>query len=120
MTSSGVNLSGAGGAPLRLSGVADPVSATDAVNLRTMQREIGSLETEMSAGIAQSMAMTQLPYPDLDKNFSFGGAVGHFNGKMGMAVGGAARLDGHTMLRGAASYSSAGGLGVAAGVGWSW
>ena len=120
VSNTGVALSGASGAPVILSGVADPVSGTDAVNLRTMQRELGALESEMSAGIAQSMAMTQLPNPDPDKQYSFGVALGGFNGEAGLAMGGAARLEGNTMLRGAVSYSDAGGVGAAAGIGWSW
>ena len=127
VTDTGVALSGSGGAPVLLSGVADPVSGTDAVNLRTMQREFGALESKfgalesnMSAGIAQSMAMAQLPYPDPGKDYSFGIALGGFNGKGGFAMGGTARLEANMVLRGAASYSDAGGTGGALGVGWSW
>ena len=129
VTDTGVALSGSGGAPVLLSGVADPVSGTDAVNLQTMQREFaalesnmsfGALESNMSAGIAQSMAMAQLPYPDPGKEHSFGIALGGFNGKGGFAMGGTARLEGNMVLRGAASYSDAGGAGGALGIGWSW
>lgn len=74
----------------------------------------------MSAGIAQSMAMAQLPYPDPGKEHSFGIALGGFNGKGGFAMGGTARLEGNMVLRGAASYSDAGGAGGALGTGWSW
>lgn len=103
-----------------LSGVADPVNATDAVNLRTLQRELGSLESELSGGIAQTMAMTQLPYPEPGQDFSFGMALGGFNGEAGFAMGGAARLSDTMVLRGSASYSDAGGAGGAVGIGWSW
>jgi trimeric autotransporter adhesin len=120
VSSSGVALSGSGSAPVSLSGVADPVSGTDAVNLRTMQRELGSLEREMSSGIAQTMAMTQLPEPAPGQQYSFGVALGGFNGEVGFAMGGEARLDNHTILRGAAGYSHAGGVGGAMGIGWSW
>jgi len=120
LTSSGVSLSGSGGAPMTLSGVADPVGDTDAVNLRTMRRELGSLEEEMSGGIAQSMAMTQLPMAEHGKDFSFGSAIGHFNGETALALGGSARLENGLILRGAASYSDPAGAGAAVGVGWSW
>lgn len=120
VSNSGVALSGSGGAPVVLSGVADPVNATDAVNLRTLQRELGSLESELSGGIAQTMAMTQLPYPEPGQDFSFGMALGGFNGEAGFAMGGAARLSDTMVLRGSASYSDAGGAGGAVGIGWSW
>jgi cytoskeletal protein CcmA (bactofilin family) len=120
VSNSGVSLAGTGGAPVVLSGVADPVGPTDAVNLRTLERELGALEDNMSAGIAQSMAMTQLPAPAMGSDFSFGVALGNFNGQTAIAMGGGARLDGGMMIRGAASFYDAGGAGVAAGIGWSW
>ena len=66
------------------------------------------------------MAMTQLPQPEPGKQYSFGVALGGFNGEAGFAMGGAARLDDNMILRGAASYSDAGGAGAAVGIGWSW
>jgi autotransporter adhesin len=119
VSSSGVALAGSGGAPVRLSGVADPTSGTDAVNLRTMRRELGALESLMSSGIAQSMAMSHLPYPDAGQQYSFGYAVGGFNGEAGAAIGASMR-EGNMVARGSLSYSSHGTLGGALGVGWSW
>ncbi|KQI66889.1 hypothetical protein AN189_18465, partial [Loktanella sp. 3ANDIMAR09] len=116
LNSSGLNISTPSGAPTIISGVADGVAPNDAVNVR----QLGALEGKMSAGIAQSMAMSQLPGLTADETYSFGAAMGGFNSEYALALGGSARLDNNLTVRGAASYSDASGLGVAAGVGWSW
>jgi hypothetical protein len=116
LTNTGVNFSGPGGAPVRLSGVADGIAPTDAVNVR----QLGALESQMSAGIAGTMAMSQLPTIMSDQNYSFGLALGTFNGESALAVGGTARFENNMTVRGALQNSTAGGLGVAVGIGWSW
>ncbi|RUS65196.1 hypothetical protein EGN72_01035, partial [Pseudorhodobacter sp. E13] len=116
LSDSGVNFSGAGGAPVRLSGVADGVAPTDAVNVR----QLGALEGKLSGAIAGTMAMTQLPTITANESFSFGVAVGGYNGQSAFALGGTARLDNNMVLRGAAQYSKEGGVGAAVGIGWSW
>lgn len=127
----GVAFSGADEAPVLLSGIADPISDTDAVNLRTLRgadaanlsrlrSEMSEVEGRLSGGVAQAMAMTQLPAPDLGKSSSIGIAVGRFNDETAFAFGASVRLENGAILRGAASHSNAGQTGFAAGAGWSW
>jgi autotransporter adhesin len=116
LTASGANFSGSGGAPVRVSGVADGVAPTDAVNVR----QLGALESQLSAAIAGTMAMSQLPGISGDENYSFGVSVGGYNGEAAFALGGMARLDRNIILQGAAQYCVEGGVGAALGVGWSW
>jgi autotransporter adhesin len=116
VSDSGVRLSGSGDAPLVISNVADGVAANDAVNVR----QLGALESKLSAGIAQSFAMSQLPALSNDATYSFGAAIGAFNGETAIAFGGSFRIDETVVIKGAASHSSAGETGGAIGIGWSW
>jgi len=120
LNNSGANLSGAGGAPVRLSGVADGVAPTDAVNVRQLGAQMGALESQLSGAIAGTMAMTQIPTIRPGDTYSFGVALGAYNGESAFALGGSAQLDDNITLSGAAQYSDQGGLGAAIGVGWSW
>lgn len=131
VSNSGVAFSGTDDAPVVLSGVADPIAETDAVNLRTLRNtdsanlsnlrgEMSEVEGKLSGGIAQAMAMTQLPTPDFGKSSSIGIALGKFNAETALAFGASVRLENGAMLRGAASQSNAGQTGFAIGAGWSW
>jgi hypothetical protein len=113
---SGVSFSGTGGAPLRVTGVSDGFAPFDAVNVRQLQQMDGRL----SAAIAGTMAMTQLPSMSAGENFAFGIAVGHYNSQNAFALGGAIRVADTMTLRGAVQHSSTGGTGGAIGAGWSW
>ena len=110
----GASLTGTGGAPVRLSGIADGVARNDAVNVGQLNDGL----QEMSSGIAMSMAMSQLPSPLADSNYSLGMALGGFNGQGAMALGGTAMLSDNLTLRGAVSHSG-GNTGAGVGVGWS-
>ncbi|MFC0281506.1 YadA-like family protein, partial [Falsigemmobacter intermedius] len=116
VSNSGVNFSGAGGAPVRLSGVADGVAPFDAVNVRQLEQ----MDRRLSAGIAGTMAMTQLPTISAGESSSFGIAFGHYNSQSALAMGGAVRVTDSMTVRGALQHSSVGGTGGAVGLGWSW
>jgi autotransporter adhesin len=104
----------------QITNVGDPVSGTDAVNLRTLEDKIGGASGVSSGGVAQSMAMTQLPYPTGSDTNAFGFGLGTFQGEGAIAMGGTSIFDNGTILRGAISHSRTGGTGAAAGLGWSW
>jgi len=63
------------GGPTRVTGVADGTSAYDAVNYRQLK----SLESEMSGGIAMASAFSGIPQVDANKTFMLGAGVGNFN-----------------------------------------
>ena len=67
-----------------VSGVADPILGTDAVNLRTLNAAINDLDDELSAGIAIA---TALENPDLTGNERFGVMVNYGNYEGSGAVG---------------------------------
>lgn len=114
LTDAGARLSGAGGAPARLSGIADGVERHDAVNVGQLEAGLN----KMGAGIAMSMAMSQLPAPQAGSTRSFGLAVGTFEGYDALALGGSAMVADGVTLR--AGLSHAGGqTGAGVGVGWS-
>lgn len=114
LTDRGARLSGSGGAPARLSGVADGINEDDAVNVRQLNEGL----QEVGAGVAMSMAMSQLPSPLAGSNHAFGIGLGNFDGQAAMALGGTAILSNGVTLRGALSHAS-GKTGAGVGVGWS-
>ncbi|MCE6949910.1 YadA C-terminal domain-containing protein [Cereibacter sphaeroides] len=71
---------------------------------------------EVRAGVAMSMAMSQLPIPLPGSNHSFGVALGGFDGQEALALGGTAIMENGVTVRGALSHAG-GKAGV--GVGWS-
>lgn len=114
LTDTGARLSGSGSAPARLSGIADGVEDNDAVNVGQLNDGL----REVSAGVAMSMAMAQLPAPLDGSNHSFGVAVGGFDGQEALALGGTAIVNNNVTLRGALSHAG-GKTGAGVGVGWS-
>ncbi|EKX59205.1 Large exoprotein [Rhodobacter sp. AKP1] len=114
LSDTGARLSGSGGAPARLSGIADGVEDNDAVNVGQLNDGL----REVSAGVAMSMAMAQLPSPLDGSNHSFGVAVGGFDGQEALALGGTAIVNNNMTLRGALSHAG-GKTGAGVGVGWS-
>lgn len=114
LTDSGAHLSGSGGAPARLSGIADGVDEHDAVNVGQLNDGLKGV----SAGVAMSMAMSQLPIPLSGSNHAFGVALGGFDGQEALALGGTAIMENGVTLRGALSHAG-GKTGVGVGVGWS-
>ena len=116
VNSTGVNLASSGGAALQLTGVADGTEPDSAVN----RRQLDSVETEMSGGIASAMAMAQLPDPVPGNNYSVGLGAGFYNGESAFALGGAMYLENGVSLTAAYTYSSEGEPGFGLGAGFSW
>ena len=115
VTNSGLNLSGAGGAPVVISGVANGVAPNDAINVS----QLNSISAKLSGGIAMSMAMSQMPQPQGDHRFAVGVALGNYNGESAFAIGGATLLDNNWAVRGSVSRAS-GQTGAGLGLGYSW
>jgi hypothetical protein len=111
-------------------GVADPENEMDAVNLRTLREAsagiasnsaaIQKVEKDNNAGIAQSMAMSQLPFPIAGDTRAVGLAIGQYGGETSLALGGTFLLDNNMIARGAVSASGRGKMGAAGSIGWSW
>ncbi|GGW46911.1 hypothetical protein GCM10011452_38220 [Gemmobacter lanyuensis] len=114
VTRSGVSLSNSTGQPVRLSGVADGIARNDAVNVGQFNRGLQSV----SDGVAMSMAMSQIPAPIPGTNYSFGMAIGTFDGSNAFAFGGTALFGDATTVRGALSKGGSE-IGAGVGVGWS-
>ncbi len=100
------------GAPVRVRGVADGYNDYDAVNFRQMKKAY--------SGIAGVAALTQLPAPMVNKRYSFGVGVGHYEDESAMALGFKARYNDQTTLSFGMSHDSQEKNVIAAGVGWSW
>ena len=114
VTRSGVSLSNSTGQPVRLSGVADGIARNDAINVGQFNRGLQSV----SDGVAMSMAMSQIPAPIPGTNYSFGMAIGTFDGSNAFAFGGTALFGDATTVRGALSKGGSE-IGAGVGVGWS-
>lgn len=71
------------GGPARVHGVADGIAPFDAVN----RRQLDSVETVMSSGIASIAALAAIPGPVGCKMYSIGLGYGHFGGQNAGAIG---------------------------------
>ena len=71
------------GGPARVHGVADGIAPFDAVN----RRQLDSVETAISSGIASIAALAAIPGPVGCKMYSIGLGYGHFGGQNAGAVG---------------------------------
>jgi hypothetical protein len=90
--------------------VADPLAATDAANKRYVDREIGKLDDELSAGIAIA---TALENPDLTGSETFGVMFNYGNYAGSSALGfSAAGVLGRGVFEDGDRLSIAGGVGV--------
>lgn len=115
LDNSGARLSGPGGAPARLTGIAAGTGDTDAVNMG----QVRGMESMLSRGVASVTAAANIPNTDAGKTFSFGLGAGHFNGYNAVAVGGGYRAPGGTQIKASLSLSGSE-KSVGVGAGWSW
>ena len=83
------------GGAAKVTGVADGTSTHDAVNFGQLQ----ALEQRMSAGIAATSAMANIPPLEQGKKFAMGVGIGHFNGSSSVAIGGNYRLSPNAVFR---------------------
>jgi hypothetical protein len=103
------------GAPIQVHGVADGTSDFDAVNYRQLK--------QLSAGVASTVAMANIPQVDQDKTFALGAGVGQYNGQTALAIGASYRFASNAVLRASLGSGSGGGQArttAGAGVGFSW
>ena len=105
-----------GGAPLRVTGIADGQNQYDAVNFGQFQE----LEKDMSRGISGTAAMANIPQVDQGKSFSVGVGVGGFNGETAVAIGGSARVAKDGILKASVGFSGSGNTTWGVGGGWNW
>jgi hypothetical protein len=105
-----------GGAPLRVTGIADGQNQYDAVNFGQFQE----LEKDMSRGISGTAAMANIPQVDQGKSFSVGVGVGGFNGEAAVAIGGSARVAKDGILKASVGFSGSGNTTWGVGGGWNW
>lgn len=120
------NFSSSGGAPIRVTGVADGVYDYDAVNMRQFSTTVGDLGAALRdtgklaySGIASVAAMAGIPDPAPGKRYNFGLGVGQYEGYRAVAAGFKGHVtDNVSVTAGAAfgSYSNT----YNAGVGFSW
>lgn len=106
------------GAPVRVTGVADGRTDFDAVNYRQLKRT----EKRLSAGVAGTSAMANIPQVDESRHFSLGVGLGNFQDSTALALGASFRPARNTVFR--LSASTVGGvkestvIGVGAGFSW--
>lgn len=130
------------GAPVALHNVADAVSETDAVNLRTLTRglsdvmvdaraytdlrfadlsfDLNELENDAFAGTAAALALATVPQTLSAGANMIGGAISHYRGQTAFGFGFSSAIDdGSAVLRLNGSIDTNGHAGVAAGAGLS-
>lgn len=115
---SGPAVSGSTGGPITVTGIANGGSQYDAVNFG----QFDEARKDASRGIAATGAALNIPQLDQNKAFNLGVGVGGYDGEVGWAIGGSARISKDGIIR--ASVAAAGGGGSKAvwgvGGGWSW
>lgn len=106
------------GAPVRVTGVADGQTDFDAVNYRQLKKT----EKRVSAGVAGSSAMANIPQVGESKHFSLGVGLGNFNDTTALALGASFRPAPNTIFK--VSASTVGGVkqstSIGIGAGFSW
>jgi hypothetical protein len=83
------------GGAAKVTGVADGTSTFDAVNYGQLQAQ----DRLMSAGIAATTAMANMPALEQGKSFAIGVGVGHFNGASALALSGNYRIAPNSVFR---------------------
>jgi hypothetical protein len=104
------------GGPARVTGVADGSQPYDAVNYR----QIKSLETRVSEGVAMSSALSSIPQVDTNKRYLLGAGVGYFNNETAVAVGGSVRVAKNGIIKAGVAYNAGSKTSTHAGFGFSW
>ena len=83
------------GGAAKVTGIADGTTNSDAVNFNQLQ----TLDKRMSAGIAATTAIANMPALESDKTFAVGVGIGHFNGASAMAIGGNYRMSPNAVFK---------------------
>jgi hypothetical protein len=100
----------------KITGVANGTATYDAVNFGQMQE----VRKMLSAGIASTAAMSNIPLVDPSKSFAVGVGLGSYDGQTSIAMGASYRLSPSAVLRGSVAGGSNSKTTVGAGVGFSW
>lgn len=113
-----------------VSGIADGVAATDAVNVRQLNAataglsdDVADLRSDMGeaeGGIAGVAAMANIPQVEPGKNFAVGAGYGNFKGENAMALGGSARFSENVVAKASVGFGSNSATTVGGGVAYSW
>ena len=115
-----------GGSPAVIHNVAPGIAPTDAVNVSQFNQAIGQINTNMNAfsthanaGIAASVAESEIPQVFTQGKGLIGFGFGSFDGQTAVAFGASTLLDdGHTVLKANAGVATNGEDTFGAGVGW--
>ena len=87
VTESNVVSVGSQGKERRITNVAEGINDTDGVNVKQLKDSINVNNQFLNAGIAQSMAMANIPQVGANKLFSIGFGAAYFNKQGGFALG---------------------------------
>ena len=87
VTESNVVSVGSKGQERRITNVAEGINDTDGVNVKQLKDSINVNNQFLNAGIAQSMAMANIPQVGANKLFSIGFGAAYFNKQGGFALG---------------------------------
>jgi autotransporter adhesin len=106
------------GTPSRVSGVADGVQNTDAVNVQQLNRTAN----QAYSGIAQVAAMQSIPEPIAGHKYSFGMGSGFYSGQQALAFGGKANIGNHARVGAsvATGFGTSREMAASLGAGFSW
>ena len=111
----GVTFFDSAGGPVRVTGVADGMGPTDAVN----RRQLDSLADKAYGGIAAVAALSAIPDAAPGKNFTVGLGYGYYSSQSAVALGLKGRLMDNLSFSAGVGYND-GRLTPAVGVGFSW
>jgi hypothetical protein len=111
----GAHFASTGGAPARVTGVADGVNDFDAVNMRQFNSEID----RVNGGVASIAAMSNIPSVDVNKKYALGMGYGNFNAENALAIGGSMRVNERALVK-ASVGSSQHDVSVGLGAAFSW
>lgn len=112
----GASFSGAAGAPVRVSGIANGVNQFDAINLGQLQ----VVQKEMQRGVAAASALAALPQVEPGKTFQLGVALGNYASQTAFAIGGSYRINENSLVKFAVGTAGGGKVATSAGYGMSW
>ena len=87
VTESNVVSVGSKGQERRITNVSEGINDTDGVNVKQLKDSINVNNQFLNAGIAQSMAMANIPQVGANKLFSIGFGAAYFNKQGGFALG---------------------------------
>ncbi len=117
-----------GGPAAPIHNVAPGIAPTDAINVSQLNQAVAQMNSNLNlfsnkanAGIAASVAMSEIPQAYTKGDGLLGVGFGTYQGQTAFAFGASKLLDdGHTILKANAGVSTSGENTVGAGIGWQW